>query len=200
MPKKPIEVEVSAPESVSYEGKYICLNGMNYGDIRRERGDIVDDIPADSLEWLLEWGHVEPYTGQVLGEPPAIPHVARRVRKQEAEAIEADKTELTIVAAEQAAALTDHSVDADKMVELAEAGDDDIFETSDRVTEDDPVYDNAGIQVIQPSSQQQELAEAGYPIIEPVVVVLEQEESDVREAVIAEIDEQQAGNAAAEGE
>jgi hypothetical protein len=30
--------------------------------------------------------------------------------------------------------------------------------------------------------------------------VLEQEESDVREAVIAEIDEQQAGNEAAEGE
>jgi hypothetical protein len=161
MPKKPIEVEVSAPEPVSYEGKYICLNGMNYGDIRRERGDIVDDIPADSLEWLLEWGHVEPYTGQVLGEPPAIPHVERRVRKPDTEAVEADETELTIVAAEEAASPADHSVDADKMVELAEAG---------------------------------------YPIIEPVVVVLEQEESDVREAVIAEIDEQQAGNEAAEGE
>jgi hypothetical protein len=135
MPKKIESLEQVEP--VSYEGKYICLNGMNYADVRRERGDIVDDIPADSLEWLLEWGHVEPYTGQVLGDPPAIPHVERRVRK------------------------TDHIVDANEMVELAEAG---------------------------------------YPIIEPVVVVLEQEESDVREAVIAEIDEQQAGNEAAEGE
>lgn len=105
-------------EQESYEGKYICLNGMNYGDTRRERGDIVDDIPAESLEWLLEWGHVEPYTGQVLADPPAIPHVERRVHG-------------------------DHSVDANKMVELAEAGYQAVvpFEQADPVAEEAPVDD-----------------------------------------------------------
>ena len=147
MPKKNESLEqLDQVEPVSYEGKYICLNGMNYGDTRRERGDIVDDIPADSLEWLLEWGHVEPYTGQVLGDPPAIPHVERRVR-------------------------ADHSVDANKMVELAEAGYPIVvpFEQADPVVEEAPVGSLA-------------------------------DEAGIREVVIAEIDEQQAGNEAAEGE
>lgn len=119
MPKKNESLEqIDQVEPVSYEGQYICLNGMNYADVRRERGDIVDDIPADSLEWLLEWGHIEPYTGQVLGEPPAIPHVARRVR-------------------------ADHSVDANKMVELAEAGYPAVvpFEQADPVADEAPVDD-----------------------------------------------------------
>lgn len=39
--------------------KYRVLNGLNYLDKRREPGDIVDDIPAQSLGWLLRDGHVE---------------------------------------------------------------------------------------------------------------------------------------------
>lgn len=119
MPNKNESLEqVDQVEPVSYEGKYICLNGMNYGDIRRERGDIVDDIPADSLEWLLEWGHIEPYTGQALGEPPAIPHVARRVR-------------------------ANHVENDTETIELAEAGYPIVvpFEQADPVVEEAPVDD-----------------------------------------------------------
>lgn len=34
--------------------EYKALVGLNYGDTRVEAGDIVDNIPADSVEWLLE--------------------------------------------------------------------------------------------------------------------------------------------------
>ena len=34
--------------------KYRALVGLNYGDTRVEVDEVVQDIPADSLEWLLE--------------------------------------------------------------------------------------------------------------------------------------------------
>ncbi len=35
------------------------LTGLNYGDTRREPGDIVNDIPAKSVTWLLRDGAIE---------------------------------------------------------------------------------------------------------------------------------------------
>lgn len=46
--------------------KYRVLTGMNYrpkgakNEVRREPGEIIDDIPAKSIKWLLEQGHLEP--------------------------------------------------------------------------------------------------------------------------------------------
>lgn len=43
--------------------RYRVLVGLNYGpdgSIRREPGDIVDDLPPKSVKWLLEQGLVEP--------------------------------------------------------------------------------------------------------------------------------------------
>jgi hypothetical protein len=34
--------------------KFRALVGMNYGDKRVEAGQVVDDIPEDSVEWLLQ--------------------------------------------------------------------------------------------------------------------------------------------------
>ena len=34
--------------------KYKALVGLNYGDTRVEAGEVADDIPAESVEWLLE--------------------------------------------------------------------------------------------------------------------------------------------------
>ena len=48
--------------------KFRVLNGLNYGDKRREPGDIVDDIPKKSLWWLLEQGHIEEYVAEEVGE------------------------------------------------------------------------------------------------------------------------------------
>lgn len=156
MPEKPVESEEQTPEVTTVDPlladgvtRYLCLNGMNYGDIRRERGDIVDDIPAQSIDWMLEYGHIQVYTGQELPPEGPIPHVERVVQP-------AAETDVELFAHEPELYAAEHPP---------------------------------------------ELAEAGYPIIESVVVVLEQEpEADVREAVIEEIDEQQALNAAAEGE
>jgi len=41
---------------------YRVLTGMNYGkaETRAEPGDVVDDLPAKSIPWLLEQGHIEP--------------------------------------------------------------------------------------------------------------------------------------------
>lgn len=38
--------------------KYEVLTGLNYGQTRREPGDIADDIPAKSVAWLLESGAI----------------------------------------------------------------------------------------------------------------------------------------------
>lgn len=46
---------------------YLVKNGLNYpphGDkskdeLRREPGEVVDDLPPQSIPWLLEGGHVE---------------------------------------------------------------------------------------------------------------------------------------------
>ena len=43
--------------------KYRVLNGLDYSakgkPVRREPGDIADDIPPRSVEWLLRQGHIE---------------------------------------------------------------------------------------------------------------------------------------------
>lgn len=43
---------------------YRVLVGVNYpdfkgGEVRREPGDVADDIPAKSVEWLLRQGVIE---------------------------------------------------------------------------------------------------------------------------------------------
>ena len=47
--------------------RYRVLNGLDYsakGEPRRaEIGDIVDDLPKRSLEWLLRQGHIEEVEG-----------------------------------------------------------------------------------------------------------------------------------------
>lgn len=39
--------------------KYRALTGMDYEDKRVEPGDIVSDLPGNSVVWLLEQGHIE---------------------------------------------------------------------------------------------------------------------------------------------
>lgn len=38
---------------------YRALTGLNYGDKRVEAGELVDDLPEESVEWLLNDGHIE---------------------------------------------------------------------------------------------------------------------------------------------
>lgn len=39
---------------------YRCLNGISYPKGKRaEKGDIVDDLPKESVKWLLEQGEIE---------------------------------------------------------------------------------------------------------------------------------------------
>lgn len=40
--------------------RYRVIHGLDYGDTRAEPGEIRDDIPATSVPWLLEGGHIEP--------------------------------------------------------------------------------------------------------------------------------------------
>lgn len=47
--------------------KYKVLIGLNYGDTRREPGDIVSDIPKQSIPWLLEQGAIEVVTPEPAG-------------------------------------------------------------------------------------------------------------------------------------
>jgi len=39
--------------------RYLVKNGLNYGQRRVEAGEIVDDIPRQSIHWLLRDGHIE---------------------------------------------------------------------------------------------------------------------------------------------
>jgi hypothetical protein len=38
---------------------YRVLVGLNYGDKRAEVNDLVDDLPEESVKWLLHDGHIE---------------------------------------------------------------------------------------------------------------------------------------------
>jgi hypothetical protein len=40
--------------------RYEVLQGLSYGDARAEVGDVVTDLPADSLPWLLEQEAIRP--------------------------------------------------------------------------------------------------------------------------------------------
>lgn len=39
--------------------EYRVLTGLDYGGTRREIGDVVNDIPRQSLGWLMEQGLIE---------------------------------------------------------------------------------------------------------------------------------------------
>lgn len=41
------------------KASYEVLTGLNYGDRRAEAGEIVSDIPAESVSWLLEQNHIK---------------------------------------------------------------------------------------------------------------------------------------------
>ncbi len=43
-------------------GVYIALTGLNYGDPEKrvEAGEEVSDLPAESIEWLIECGAIKP--------------------------------------------------------------------------------------------------------------------------------------------
>lgn len=47
-------VKISSSAAVEYE----VLVGLNYGDRRAEEGEIVNDLPEESLGWLLEQSYV----------------------------------------------------------------------------------------------------------------------------------------------
>lgn len=49
--------------------KYVVLVGMDYGQTRREPGDIASDIPKQSVPWLLEQGAIAEHVAPV--EPAA---------------------------------------------------------------------------------------------------------------------------------
>ena len=41
--------------------KYRVIHGLDYRDHRAEPGDIVEDLPAKSVDWLLKQGHILPH-------------------------------------------------------------------------------------------------------------------------------------------
>lgn len=40
--------------------RYRVRVGLNYLGLRKEPGEIVSDIPADDIPWLIEQGAIEP--------------------------------------------------------------------------------------------------------------------------------------------
>lgn len=56
---------------------YRCLQGLNYiggagAPVRREPGDVADDIPTGSVGWLTAQGHIEPAVAG-MAAPVAAP-------------------------------------------------------------------------------------------------------------------------------
>lgn len=51
--------KISKPNARKSTVSYEVLTGLSYGDHRAEAGEIVSDIPAESIEWLLEQGHIK---------------------------------------------------------------------------------------------------------------------------------------------
>lgn len=51
--------------------KFLCLIGMNYGQRRIEPGEIVSDVPKQSIPWLLEQKVIVPADEAVTSEQVA---------------------------------------------------------------------------------------------------------------------------------
>lgn len=52
--------------------KYLVKNGLNYPPERRaEIDDVVNDIPKESVGWLLEAGHIEETRSKLTGSRDA---------------------------------------------------------------------------------------------------------------------------------
>lgn len=51
-----VSVELKTSQS---KPQYRALVGLNYGDTRVEAGEIVSDLPEESIDWLLADGLVE---------------------------------------------------------------------------------------------------------------------------------------------
>ena len=45
--------------SVGQKTQYRALVGLSFGDRQVSEGDVVEDIPEESLEWLLAGGYVK---------------------------------------------------------------------------------------------------------------------------------------------
>lgn len=63
---------MTQPKTHTAPGKprYRALKGMNYRDRRVEAGDIVDDLPKDSISWLVEKGVVVKIADELKGKVP----------------------------------------------------------------------------------------------------------------------------------
>ena len=48
---------------------YKVLQGIDYKDKRAEAGDVVDDIPAKSVKWLVDQGIIEKVGASAKEEP-----------------------------------------------------------------------------------------------------------------------------------
>ena len=49
---------MNKPKATTGRKRYRVVTGMNYRDKRREPGDIIADLPKDSIAWLEEQGHI----------------------------------------------------------------------------------------------------------------------------------------------
>lgn len=52
------EAPVSEVKKPRVKTKYKALVGLSYGDKYVEPGDVVDDVPEESLGWLLEGNYI----------------------------------------------------------------------------------------------------------------------------------------------
>lgn len=67
-------------------GKYLVLKGINYDGKRAEPGDVVDDIPGESISWLLEDGAIDKVPGS-QSKSPGKKAAATRAAKEEGKEI-----------------------------------------------------------------------------------------------------------------
>lgn len=54
------EAALESTQPATSLGRYLCKVGMDYHGKRAEAGDVVDDLPAESIPWLLSDGLIEP--------------------------------------------------------------------------------------------------------------------------------------------
>lgn len=63
---------MSKPKPTTETGRkrYRVVVGMNYRNKRAEPGDIVADLPAESIGWLEKRGYILPIKDELKGKQP----------------------------------------------------------------------------------------------------------------------------------
>lgn len=68
----PVSRPLSRTKEVFSLPKYLVKAGLDYGAVRKEAGEVAEDIPRQSVGWLLDQGLIEVVIEEAVSPDPTV--------------------------------------------------------------------------------------------------------------------------------